>query len=138
MKLTKAQRQALHDKYGGCCAYCGHPLGERWHADHVEPVQRNSRYVMGKGYVPTGTMWAPERDRIENLMPACPPCNIDKHSLSLEEWRRKLAGACGVLHRNSATYRHAVRFGLVKEIGLPITFYFELLADRKELAEPFA
>jgi hypothetical protein len=58
-------------------------------------------------------------------MPSCAPCNIDKHAMPLEDWRRKLAGACGVLARNHATYRHAVRFGLVAETGSAIVFHFE-------------
>jgi hypothetical protein len=61
-------------------------------------------------------------------MPACPPCNIDKHSMSLEGWRTKLQDATGVLARNNPTYRHAIRFGLVQETGAAITFYFERAA----------
>lgn len=38
MALTKSQRAALREKFGGRCAYCGSELGERWHADHIEPI----------------------------------------------------------------------------------------------------
>lgn len=72
-----------------------------------------------------GEIYRPENDKVENLMPACPPCNIDKHSFSMEEWRRKLQDATNVLSRNSPTYRHAKRFGLVKETGANVVFYFE-------------
>lgn len=111
--------------FGHRCAYCGCPLGDRWHADHVEAVQRRTTYVKGKGFVRSGEVDWPERDIIGNLFPACPPCNIDKHSLSIEQWRTKLQGAPGVLARNQPTYRHAVRFGLVSETGATVLFYFE-------------
>lgn len=127
MKLTKAQRATLREKFGGMCAYCGEPLGDRWHADHIENVERKMVYVSGKGLVCTGEMHKPERDTLENLNPSCAPCNIDKHSMTLEGWRVKLQGACGVLQRNQPTYRHAVRFGLVSETGASVIFHFERL-----------
>lgn len=110
--------------FGGRCAYCGTPLGNRWHADHVEHVERKMSWVDGR-FVCTQEVHRPERDTIENMMPACPPCNIDKHNLTLDEWRRKLQNACDVLARNQPTYRHAVRFGLVQETGARVVFYFE-------------
>lgn len=118
MKLTKAQREQLRNRYSGLCAYCGKPLGDRWHADHFEPVRR-------EWWNKTGGMERPEHDHIANLNPACAPCNIDKHALTLEAWRKKLQGAAGVLARNHPTYRHAVRFGLVQETGAPVIFHFE-------------
>lgn len=125
MILTKSQRENLRMKFDGRCAYCGDILKDRWHADHMEAVERKLQYVQGKGLVPTGEFYKPENDCIENMMPACPPCNIDKHSMSLDGWRGKLQDATGVLTRNNPTYRHAKRFGLVHETGIVITFYFE-------------
>lgn len=125
MKLTKAERAQLKQKYSGRCAYCGELLGETWHADHIEHVERKLMRVPGKGVVTTGEVHRPERDTVENLNPACPPCNIDKHCMSLEDWRRKLQGACAVLMRNQPTYRHAMRFGLVQETGAVVVFHFE-------------
>jgi hypothetical protein len=125
MKLTKAQREQIRGKFGGRCAYCGCPLGDRWHADHVEPVVRNDwlrKYDFPN--TPRGPDY-PERDKLENMNPACVPCNIDKHSMSLDGWRRKLQDACNVLARNNPTYRHAKRFGLLSETGAVVTFYFE-------------
>lgn len=128
MKLSKQQRLSLREKFGGRCAYCGEALGDRWHADHIEPVERKSEFVRD-GYSTrmrtTGEVHRPERDCIENLNPACAPCNIDKHAMTLEGWRQKLQNAPGVLARNQPTYRHAVRFGLVHESGATVTFYFE-------------
>ena len=131
IKLTKSQRFALLQTFGGRCAYCGQELGPRWHADHFEPVHRRSAWDSEKErMVATGECRAEGRDNLENLMPACPACNIDKSVLSLEEWREKLQRATDVLTRNSPTYRHAVRFGLVQETSAKVTFYFEVQNGR--------
>lgn len=132
MKLTKAQRATLREMFGGLCAYCGQPLGDRWHADHIEPVERKLKFVRD-GYVSklraTGEFHKPERNTIGNLHPACAPCNIDKHAMSLEDWRKKLQRSCEVLARNQPTYRHARRFGMVMETNVEIVFYFERIAS---------
>lgn len=125
MRLTKKQRAALREKFSGRCAYCGAALGDRWHADHIESVQRKAEYVRGKGFVATGDYHRPENDHIENLAPSCAPCNIDKHAMSLEHWREKLARTLEVLQRNYPTYRHALRFGMLEERPAPVVFYFE-------------
>lgn len=128
MRLTKAQREQLRMKFDGKCAYCGQPLPERWHADHVLPVVRELKWESGKGPRPTGKVHRPENDTIENMMPSCPPCNIDKHNLSIEQWRAKLQNSTDVLSRNNPTYRHAIRFGLLQEVATTITFHFERVA----------
>ncbi len=125
LTLTKAQRSELAAMFDGLCAYCGGALGERWHADHIEPVVRDTKWVSGKGFVSTGSVLHVGRDTIENLFPACAPCNIDKHSLTLEYWREVIQRRCEVLLRDSATYRSARRFGLIVETGLGVEFYFE-------------
>lgn len=125
MKLSKSQRAALREKFGGRCAYCGEELGDRWHADHIEYVERELVFVPGKGVVSTGRMLRPERDTLENLNPACAPCNLDKHSLTLEAWRALMQRSNEVLMRDVSTFRRAVRYGLVELKATPIVFYFE-------------
>jgi len=134
MRLNKSQRAALHAMFGGRCAYCGDLLGNRWHADHVEAVLRKLQHVRGKGFVATGELERPDRDIIANLMPACPPCNIDKHAMSLDHWREKLSRTLDVLRRNNPTYRHALRFGMLEERPAPITFYFERYGAEQDAA----
>lgn len=88
-KLSKSEREQLRLKYLGRCAYCGDRLGDRWHADHAdhfEPVEHKLQHARGKGFVPTGEAWRPENHRLENMMPSCPSCNIDKHNMSLKDW----------------------------------------------------
>ena len=122
MKLTKAQRATLAAMFGGVCAYCGQPLGDRWHADHKEPIMRG--YEEKTADNPQGA-WHAHRDTLDNLMPACAPCNLDKASYSIEHWRSKLEGSAASLARYSSTYRHAFRFGLVKPVAERVTFHFE-------------
>ncbi len=133
MRLSKQQRETLRGMFGGLCAYCGKPLGDRWHADHVEHVERKLARINGR-VVSTQELHRPERDTIDNLMPACAPCNIDKHTHTLEGWRQKLKDACGVLARNQPTYRHALRFGLVQETGARIVFHFERIGQSAKAA----
>lgn len=125
MRLNKTRRAALHAMFGGRCAYCGDPLGDRWHADHLEPVSRKLTWEKGKGLVQTGEVHRPENDNIANLMPACAPCNLDKTSYSLEQWRDKLGKSHASLIRYNSMYRHAIRFGLVSDTRAPVVFYFE-------------
>lgn len=120
MALSKKQRSELKQKYGGHCAYCGCVLGDKWHADHIEAVDR-------QWWKPGSPASKPENDVIENMNPACAPCNIDKHSLTLENWRAMMQRTNEVLMRDNSTFRRAVRYGLVKLDDSPIVFYFEKL-----------
>lgn len=126
MNLTKQQRADLRNMFGGRCAYCGCELPEKgWHADHVTPVERKW-WIKTKGPVP---LFFPERDVYANLMPACRPCNLDKHASSLESWRKQLEDKVGVCRRNYNAFSHAERFGLVHVTEKPIVFWFERCSD---------
>ncbi len=126
MKLTKNARAALRMKFGGLCAYCGNPLGDRWHADHVEPLLRQD--WLKKQYGLERGPDFPERDTLANLMPSCVPCNLYKLNRSLEDFRRELSAMVDVLERSQSTFRHAMRFGLLAKTPRPIVFHFERLA----------
>ncbi|UUC95559.1 HNH endonuclease [Comamonas sp. C11] len=132
MALSKKQRAELREKFGGRCAYCGSLLGDKWHADHVEPIVRNDWFKRA-GF--TKELHCPpdhpERDTLANMNPACPPCNIDKHSLTLEGWRELMQRSNEVLMRDVSTFRRAVRYGLVTLNSEPIVFYFEKLAAQQ-------
>ncbi len=128
MRMTKAQRAELREKFGGKCAYCGRDLPERWHADHLIPCRREitDKKVSDGVYrlVSVGS-GDPATNVIENMMPACPPCNISKGSMSLEGWRRWLAGHINSLNEYHPIYRISKAFGLVEETGKPVIFHFE-------------
>lgn len=130
MALKKAERAALREKFGGRCAYCGEPLGEKWHADHIEAVERKLERVPDVSVYrlrSTGEFNKPHLDTLANMNPACPPCNLDKHAMSLEHWRGMIERSNDVLMRDVGTFRRAVRYGLVTLAPKPVVFYFETL-----------
>ena len=112
--LTKVERQSLFNKFGGKCAYCGCDLPARWHADHLKPIERKLTHQNGGGFVQTGEAWRPENHAIENMMPACPPCNISKATLDLDGWRKWLEGHVRSLNAHNTPYRLAKAYGFVK------------------------
>ena len=116
MSISKSKREAVRMKFGGKCAYCGCELKKGWHVDHIEPVIRNPY---------TKKMYLPERDIIENMNPSCPPCNIHKHSLSIEEFRRQIEYHTKAMNRASTQYKFLKKFGLIEETGKKVVFYFE-------------
>lgn len=132
MALTKKQRAELRMKFGGRCAYCGCELGEKgWHADHVEAVLRKSERCMkaaAKGIFKlkaTGEFYRPDADRLENLFPACAPCNLLKTSYSLEMFRKQVSLQVERGRKSSINFRTAERFGLIEAVSKPVVFWFE-------------
>jgi 5-methylcytosine-specific restriction endonuclease McrA len=121
--MTKTERQQVHDKYGGRCAYCGEPLTNGWHVDHIEPVIRK--------YGNNSDMRRKHNDTVSNMNPSCASCNINKHSMTLEEFRQQIAGFMKHLNHVSTQYKLAKRYGLVVETDKPVVFYFETLNETK-------
>jgi 5-methylcytosine-specific restriction endonuclease McrA len=132
--MTKSDRQKVFDKYNGKCAYCGCELGKGWHVDHVQPVVRlyeNAKVQTG----PNSWDWQyktkykgmqyPDRDTIENALPACASCNINKHGDSIEGFRTTIKKFVDSLNLYSVQYKIAKRYNLVQETGSKVIFYFE-------------
>ena len=113
MRLNKIQREQIRMKFGGRCAYCGCELTDKWHADHLEPVVRFGNQ-----------MTHPERDNVENLVPACHPCNLHKFSQSLDDYRRVIDDGRREFLR-SGKGKALVRMGLVEMKSDPVVFWFE-------------
>jgi 5-methylcytosine-specific restriction endonuclease McrA len=118
MRPTKKERELIFKKYEGHCAYCGCELQKGYHIDHLEPVLRE---WWKKG----SPMYKPENDTKSNLMPSCPSCNINKHSLSLENFRKLIENFIVSLNKNSTQYKIAKRYGLIIETKIEVVFYFE-------------
>lgn len=109
------KRQKVWNKSNGHCWYCGDKLRKGWHEDHFLPLKRN----------PDGTVTNPENDNFENLVPACPSCNIMKSSMDIEAFRWLIGNFIRRLNRDVTVYRHAKRYGLVEETEKEVTFWFE-------------
>lgn len=140
--LTKKKRSIVFAKYNGRCAYCGCELQKGWHVDHLRPVGRyyesirdeggfvirdengNSRKIM--------RMEIPENNHLENMVPSCASCNINKHGLSIEGFRNLIRGFLNSLNERSTQYKFAKKYGLLEETGNPVLFYFETLEDRHD------
>lgn len=110
----------LHAKFAVRCAYCGCELGDRWHADHFEPVIRLADERGAE---------QPANHTISNMMPACAPCNISKGRQTLEGWRQWLADHIKSLNSYTQIYRIAKAYGLIVETGKPVVFHFETVGS---------
>ena len=68
-------RRDLWDSYAErelfACVYCGGPYA---HDDHARPLARGGAHAIG------------------NLVPACAPCNLEKHTRTPVEYMRQLHG----------------------------------------------
>jgi len=69
--FSVAEWLALVELWGGRCAYCGDPA----------PLEIDHRVPLSRG----GT------NSIENILPACGPCNRRKYAMSENEFRARLA-----------------------------------------------
>lgn len=108
-------RENVYKKSNGHCWYCGDKLQKGWHTDHFLPIGRN----------PDKTVNNPENDNFDNLVPACASCNIMKSDMDIESFRELISNFVKRLNRDITIYRHAKKFGLVKETDKKVIFWFE-------------
>lgn len=110
----KPNRQQVHSKYNGHCAYCGIPIEIKdMQVDHL---------------IPQWLVSITNYDEIhchENHMPSCRSCNNYKSGNPLESFRNAVANQITVLRRDRPTFRLAERFGLIECKPKEIVFYFE-------------
>lgn len=137
MKLSKQQREELRMMFGGKCAYCGILLDGKWHADHVEPVRRETVFVHGEvtklGYSKTratGKMFSPQNNHRGNLFPACVRCNILKGDGNAESFRRQLAYFVRSIPKivSYSHVHHLMRFNRLTIDPTPVVFWYERYA----------
>jgi 5-methylcytosine-specific restriction endonuclease McrA len=106
--IPKEIRQAVYEKCGKRCAYCGCPLEYKdMQVDHAVPLKIGGQ------------------DNISNYMPSCRSCNHYKSTLDIEGFREYLSGIHKRLRRDNVTYNIAERFGVVRHVTDDIIFYYE-------------
>lgn len=112
MAINKKIREAVYQKYGGRCAYCGRAIAYKdMQVDHFRPLR----------------VWNEAdgaADDISNLMPACRMCNHYKRANSLEVFRRYIAEIPRKL-RDNYIYKIGVAYRNIIENEKPIKFFFE-------------
>ena len=124
--MKKQEREIVYNKYNGKCAYCGCELEKGWHVDHINPIRRNETdYSIERINRYMATPITRGENNVSNYNPACRQCNIWKSTYSIEQFRNEVSEQINRLNTYSANYRNAKRFGLVKEIIIPVVFYFE-------------
>ena len=123
--ISKGKRSRVIAKSEGRCWYCGDLLlGNNWDIDHVIPHNDYSRehkclMVNGKKFTEYGL------NSIKNLVPSCRACNLHKGSNNLEGFRGSILNQPEAKKINSAGFRIAQKYGIIKVIKKPIVFWFE-------------
>lgn len=134
--MKKADREKVFNKYRGKCAYCGCDLQKGWHVDHVEPCRRLTESKMveqrSTGVYPRYKFVTkvvgyvnPSANHIDNYMPSCPSCNINKHGFTIEQFRNHITGYLNSLNLRMVQYKMVKKYGLIEETGKQVVFYFE-------------
>ena len=92
MSFSKKTRIAVHEKYGGRCAYCGRKIELKdMQVDHFVPQ---------RGWNESGS------NELPNLMPACRMCNhyghtVSRHSVAISQ--RSLVSCAKTISTKSAS-----------------------------------
>jgi 5-methylcytosine-specific restriction endonuclease McrA len=120
---NKQNRQLLHQKYGGRCAYCGVSIQlETMQADHIVPLRRNDTDGQLETWgVPRGS------DDLSNFNPACARCNKWKGTFGVEEFKSHIEASLTRLARDAPNFKLAKDYGLLVVNKVKVQFYFETL-----------
>ena len=105
--VSKEDRQRLFDEVKGKCAYCGKSIQDYFEVDHVTPVRKGGK------------------DCYDNYLASCGSCNIQKSSLTIEQFRSNLLYKHKQMLRDSSKYRALIRFGIIENNIDELEFHFE-------------
>ena len=115
-KISKQQREAVFNKYGGRCAYCGCELTLRtMQVDHIKAVYTSS---LENNNVET------QDDSFDNLNPSCRQCNFYKGTLNIEQFRNKIKTTLYETCQSTFQATLAKKLGMMKVTQFD-KFYFE-------------
>jgi 5-methylcytosine-specific restriction endonuclease McrA len=117
--MKKINRQLVHEKYDGHCAYCGIEINIKdMQVDHLVSKLifslRSNKIYTDK-----------DLNDIDNLMPSCRVCNKWKSAHSLEQFRKEINQQLSRLNEYNTNFRFAKKYGLIQETPHQIVFYFE-------------
>ena len=115
-RISKQQREAVFNKYGGRCAYCGCELTLRtMQVDHIKAVYTSS---LENNNVET------QDDSFDNLNPSCRQCNFYKGTLNIEQFRNKIKTILYRTFQSTFQAKLAKKLGMMKVVQFD-KFYFE-------------
>lgn len=127
MKKIKIDRQEIHEKFDGHCAYCWCEITvKEMQIDHIIPKANFEMFVWNSFRVPSFLkhlrLW--HENHTDNLFPACRKCNHYKSTFDLETFRKELWMQLTRLQENT-NFKLAKKYSQIIENPQPITFYFE-------------
>ena len=114
--MKKEDRQKIHFKYCGKCAYCGKDVPYKdFQVDHIIPKESFNTYRYKLDYAV---------DDFENINPSCRRCNHYKRSYMLEDFRHLMKT---IHERISKEYinKVAIDYGVIELSPFDGVFYFE-------------
>lgn len=120
--ISKSKRHSVWEKTDGECWYCGSEINPfTFHIDHVVPVAKGGTH------------------HLDNLVPACRPCNMTKGSRDLDYLRHKLHWkAEGVTPFTDDQIEYlAEMFGIVLDSS-GYQFWFEMMGQWEQEEDEFA
>ena len=116
--IPKKIRLEVYEKFGHRCAYCGCDLAYKdMQVDHLHSVYVHTDLHQSRA--------EEEMYSVENFMPACRQCNLYKSTLPLEVFRDRIRSVLWANLKKEFNYRLALKYGLIEEHDVPITFFFE-------------
>lgn len=125
----KIERELIHSKFNGRCAYCGNKIKIKdMQVDHIIPRSTYSFHMETRHKIPSFLthLTISDVNHIDNLFPTCQVCNLSKLNYSLEDFRTELNELMNILENKNHTYRMAKRYKMVSsKRPKPIKFYFE-------------
>jgi len=120
-------RQQIHQKYNGHCAYCGCEITlQEMQVDHIVPKDNFKIHIANKSfYVPEFLHHIDNINHPDNLNPSCRQCNFYKSYFSLESFRKQLAMVLKPNIEKPFQFRLGLKYGMVEIKEWDKQFYFE-------------
>jgi 5-methylcytosine-specific restriction endonuclease McrA len=107
-------RQQVHDKYNGKCAYCGEEITlKQMQVDHIIPKYKTVN------------------NDSENLNPSCRSCNFYKGAETIELYRLNISTLINRLEK-IFIFRLAKKYGIIKLASWDGKFYYERIDTESE------
>ena len=127
-KSTKTDRENIHNKFEGRCAYCGDRVEfKKMQVDHILSKKNFKMHIEHDWCVPffLKHLTVNDLNHNDNLFPACRVCNKRKDTMDIETFRAELQLQLLRAQNTSANYRMAKKYKQVIETPKRIIFHFE-------------